>query len=93
MKNTIYLLIFCLCFPLLAMTGSQPKENPQVELAKVEKVFQSYFEGIKKYDYQAMREACTPDYLLFEDGQLDDRGPYQLPEAARGESDNNLHIY
>lgn len=68
MKNTIYLLIFCLCFPLLAMSGSQPEKNPQVELAKVEKVFQSYFDGIKKYDYHAMRQACTPDYLLFEDG-------------------------
>ena len=64
MKNILiglFVIIFVVC-------SSLSSANPQIELAKVEKVFQSYFDGIKKYDYQAMRQACTSDYLLFEDG-------------------------
>jgi hypothetical protein len=30
-------------------------------------VLQSYFDGISAFDYQKMRDACSPDYRLFED--------------------------
>ena len=45
-------------------------EDVQAELARVDKVFQSYFDGIAGYDYQSMRQACSAGYLLFEDGTV-----------------------
>jgi hypothetical protein len=62
---TIFLL-----FALLALLGCQPKEDSQSELSKIDKIFQSYFDGISKFDYQAMRQACSPDYFLLEDGSV-----------------------
>jgi hypothetical protein len=59
--------IACTC---LFLVGCQPKEDPQAELAKVDKVFQSYIDGIGKFDYQAMRNACSSNYLLLEDGTV-----------------------
>jgi ketosteroid isomerase-like protein len=55
---------------LLVLASCQPGEDPTAELMKVDKVFQSYFDGIAKFDYQAMRKACSPDYLLFEDDTI-----------------------
>jgi len=70
MKNLCQVCIICLLLLLLASAGCQLKEDPQTELAKIDKVFQSYFDAISKYDYQAMRQACTSDYVLFEDGTV-----------------------
>jgi ketosteroid isomerase-like protein len=55
---------------LIMFVGCQRKEDSQAELAKVDKVFQSYFDGISQFDYQAMRKACSSDYLLLEDGTV-----------------------
>jgi len=70
MKNLLQICSTFIFISLLAFIGCQQKENDQNELAKVEKVFQSYFDGISKFDYQAMRQTCSPDYLLFEDGTV-----------------------
>jgi len=52
------------------LMSCQPKEDPQVELQKIENVLQNYFNAISKFDYQGMRDQCTEDYLLFEDGEV-----------------------
>jgi hypothetical protein len=69
MKRLLAILILPL-FSFFIFNGCQQKENTQNELAKVEKVFQSYFDGISKFDYETMRQACSRDYLLFEDGTV-----------------------
>ncbi len=68
MRHLIQFMSSFLFVALLAFLGCQQKEDPQLELAKVDKVLQSYFDGIAKFDYEAMRQACSPDYLLLEDG-------------------------
>ena len=70
MRNLIQICTAFIFISLIAFNGCQQKENAQNELAKVDKVFQSYFDGISKFDYQAMRQTCSPDYLLFEDGTV-----------------------
>lgn len=70
MKHLVQFSIVCLFILLLILTGCQLKEDTRAELSKVDKVFQSYFDGITKFDYQAMRQACTENYLLFEDGTV-----------------------
>ncbi len=70
MRNLIQICTTFIFISLISFNGCQQKENTQNELAKVDKVFQSYFDGISKFDYQAMRQTCSPDYLLFEDGTV-----------------------
>lgn len=60
----------CLLISLILPTGCTTKVDPGVELQNAEKVLQSYFDGISAFDYQKMRDACSPDYLLFEDGTI-----------------------
>jgi ketosteroid isomerase-like protein len=64
---------FPLLYLLIALnffTSCTPKEDPQVEIRKVETILQSYFDGISNFDYQKMRDACSSDYVLFEDGTI-----------------------
>jgi ketosteroid isomerase-like protein len=68
MSHSIHFTSSLLFVALIAFFGCQPKEDPQLELAKIDRVFQSYFDGISKFDYQAMRQACSSDYVLLEDG-------------------------
>ena len=70
MKNLIQICTTFIFISLIAFNGCQQKEDTQNELAKVDKVFQSYFDGISKFDYQAMRQTCSADYQLFEDGTV-----------------------
>lgn len=53
---------------LILLTGCKTQVDPNVELQKAEKVLLSYFDGISAFDYQKMRNACSSDYLLLEDG-------------------------
>jgi hypothetical protein len=55
---------------IIAIIACQKKEDPKFELVKVDKTLQSYFDGITKFDYEAMRQACSPDYVLLEDGTM-----------------------
>ena len=67
---SVSLTLILLLASVLSLVGCAPKEDLQAELTKVHKGFQSYFGGISKSDYQATRNACSSDYLLFEDGMI-----------------------
>ena len=68
MKPLKRFVTFLLILIVVGFIGCQPKEEPQLELEKVDKVFRSYFDAISNFDYQAMRNACSSDYILLEDG-------------------------
>ncbi|ALO13743.1 hypothetical protein L21SP5_00061 [Salinivirga cyanobacteriivorans] len=67
MNKTIKFL-FVICLLLTALTSCQPDKGSGNEIAKVKSVFESYFDGISQFDYTAMRNACTPDCIIFENG-------------------------
>lgn len=68
MKKLIQSLYPSLLVFLIVLTGCTLKADPQLEMENAEKVLKSYFDGISSFDYQKMRDACSPDYALFEDG-------------------------
>jgi ketosteroid isomerase-like protein len=70
MKKLIKFPLSCLLILLIFITSCTPKEDSQVEIEKVETILQSYFGGISSFDYQKMRDACSSDYVLFEDGTI-----------------------
>ena len=70
MKKLIQFPLTSLLILLIFFTSCTSKEDPQVEIKKVEAILQSYFDGISNLDYQKMRDACSSDYVLFEDGTI-----------------------
>ncbi|MBN2863374.1 MAG: nuclear transport factor 2 family protein [Bacteroidales bacterium] len=79
---------------LIITTGCTTKVDPNVELQNAEKVLQSYFDGISAFDYQKMRDACSSDYLLFEDGiiwTVEDHINFLQPMEGMGSISYSFH--
>lgn len=68
MKRLIQFSFICLFAIPVVFVGCTMEKDPQSDLLDAEAVLFSYFDGIMNLDYQKMREACSSDFLLFEDG-------------------------
>ncbi len=58
---------------IIAAFVSRPtwqQSDPVREKPKVEQALHRFFNAIANYDYQGLRNACTADYQLIEDGSL-----------------------
>jgi ketosteroid isomerase-like protein len=64
MKNQFNLFKTNLLIGLLILSGCQSRNS----LDDAEAAFRSFFETVEKMDYEGMRNACTPDFTVFEDG-------------------------
>ena len=85
----------------LAITGCQNKiEDTQAEAEKLKAMIYELFEVLDRHDYQALRELCTEDFVLFEAGKLmnmDETIEFIRPFKGKGEvtrkfEDFNLHV-
>lgn len=65
MKNT-----FVIPLLLLAACGNPPKPCEQVADEEARQVLVDYFRAISDNDFDALKNLSTPDYVLFEDGQI-----------------------
>jgi len=94
MKKLMQFLWLFVLILLSLSTGCKTKVDPNVELQKAEKVLQSYFDGISAFDYQKMRDACSSDYLLFEDGiiwTVEDHINFLQPMEGMGSISYSFH--
>ena len=62
-----YIALVVLC--ILAILSCQMQQNPQDEQADVERVVYDLFESIATFNYQSIRDHCTDDFILFDDGE------------------------
>lgn len=65
----IVLIVFGLCALLTVGCQSHQGES-EAEVAAVERVVYDLFESIASFNYPSIREHCTEDVVLFEDGQV-----------------------
>ncbi len=54
---------------VVATLSCQGQQNQQDELPDVERVVYDLFESIASFNYPSIRDHCTDDFILFEDGQ------------------------
>jgi ketosteroid isomerase-like protein len=60
---------FCLAlFALSLVLSCSQKQGTTVEAQKVEKALHDFFTAISEYNYQGIKDVCTKDYQLLEDG-------------------------
>jgi ketosteroid isomerase-like protein len=64
MKKLLNLLIANLLIGLLILSGCQSGNDTD----SAEAAFRSFFETAENKDYEGMRNHCTPDFIVFEDG-------------------------
>ena len=85
----------------LAITGCQNKiEDTQAEAEKLKAMIYELFEVLDRHDYQALRDLCAEDFVLFEAGKLmniDETIEFIRPFKGKGEvtrkfEDFNLHV-
>jgi|GEM_PF-1874790 len=50
------------------LTGFQPNPQKDTEEEKVKAAIGNFFQSIEKYDYDGIRNACTGDFVIFENG-------------------------
>jgi ketosteroid isomerase-like protein len=62
--------IALLLFPAILLLGCQQRVDGSAEKPKVEQALHRFFNAIANYDYQGLRNSCTADYQLIEDGSL-----------------------
>ena len=55
---------------VLITLGCQTVQNQQDELPAVERVVYDFNESIATFNYQSIRDHCTTDFKIFEDGQV-----------------------
>jgi ketosteroid isomerase-like protein len=53
---------------ILLIFGCQQKQDIQAETQNVEKALRDFFTAISEFNYQGLRDVCTSDYQLLEDG-------------------------
>ncbi|HSR59647.1 MAG TPA: nuclear transport factor 2 family protein [Robiginitalea sp.] len=59
------------CMPFLwAACGNPPKPCEKVADEEARQVLVDYFRAISDNDFDALKNLSTPDYVLFEDGQI-----------------------
>ncbi|MCI0696838.1 nuclear transport factor 2 family protein [candidate division KSB1 bacterium] len=63
MRYSIFVAVLC-----FLMASCQSSQDNVVEKEAVDGVRLAFFEAITKYDYQALRNQCTEDFVLFENG-------------------------
>lgn len=67
-KHLNFLLMICLT--ALVLASCQPDKGSGNELPRVKSVYKSYFDGIASFDYEKMRNVCTPDCKIYENGAI-----------------------
>ena len=61
--------IWIVSIVILLLSGCQPKQDVSANTLAIENAVHSFFIAISKYDYQGLRDQCTPDFILIEQGQ------------------------
>jgi uncharacterized protein (TIGR02246 family) len=64
MKNLMNSMMKSLLIGLLILSGCQSRNTTD----NAESAFRNFFETAENMDYEGMRNACTPDFIVFEDG-------------------------
>ncbi len=65
MKTTQKILVVML---IALLTGFQLNPQKDTEEEKVQAAIGNFFQSIEKYDYDGIRNACTGDFVIFENG-------------------------
>lgn len=63
-------------------------EDPQAETEKLKSMIYELFDILDRHDYQALRDICTEDFVLFEAGKLmnmDETIEFLRPFKGKGE--------
>ena len=61
-----------ICIFAVLVTLALAPENPgaQSESQMAEHAIQDFFKALSNFDYQGLKNLCTDDFVLFEDGQI-----------------------
>src|SRR5688500_60225 len=65
MKNLMFTLLVAISL-LSSCAPNKPIDDPE----KVKQVIYNYFDGISTKNFQKMKDACTADFVLYEDGKV-----------------------
>jgi len=96
-KKIVHILVV---FTLITCGCQKQTENPQAEAEKLKAMIHELFEVIDKHDYQALRDLCTEDFVLFEVGKMmniDETIDFLRPFKGKGKStrkfeDMSVHV-
>jgi hypothetical protein len=61
---------FILIFTLLLMTLGCSQQPSESEKADAEAAIKGFYSAMEKFDYDALKSYCTPEFTLFEDGKI-----------------------
>ncbi len=86
-------------FALITCSCQKQAEDPEAEVEKLKSMIYELFEVIDRHDYQALRDLCTEDFVLFEVGKMmniDETIEFLRPFKGKGKSTRkfkDMHVH